>query len=287
MIVENGFGEYNFGILEAGNYLVTATYPGDLNHKANSSSVNLNVAKLTPNITLNVSDITWGETEVITITSDIYCFVNVTVNNMTVTLDLDGQTRYLLAAALNDELYSGYKATLHLSNLNSGSYPVTVVFDGDENLETTIISGEFKVNALNATINTDVNDISVGDTETITVILPDDATGTVTATIDGKDYTAPVENGKATFNIQGLTPGKYEITVIYSGDGKYNPIQDKSNVIVKDNGAKDENKTTDKVTPDKKVIKATDKIMPKATGNPIFVLLLMLMTIGITTLRRF
>ena len=373
VIVENVFGEFNAGILNAGEYILTATYSGDLNHKANSTTASVYITKFAPNVTLNVSDVDCGEAAVITVTSDIYGSVNVTVNNMSVILDLDGTTKHLLAATLNAASDSEYKATLQLYNLNSGTYPVNVVYIGDDNIESIFLSSEFKVNALNATINTDASDINIGDDETITVTLPDDATGTVTVTVDGKNYTADVENGtasitipdltagektaeiyysgdgkynpaedtatftvnkikanmtidanadsdgtttiivtlpddatgtvtvtvdgksytaavengKATFNIPGLAPGKYEITANYSGDDKYDPIHGKSDVVVKDKGTKHENKTADNATLNKKVIKTTDKEMLKATGNPIFALLLTLMTIGITTIRRF
>ena len=234
LIVKNGSGEFNAGILDAGNYTVTATYPGDLNHKANSSSANINIAKFTPNITLNVSDINWGEVEVITVTSDIYGSVNVTVNDRTVTLDLDGTTRYLLAASLNAVSDSEYNASLELDNLNLGSYPVTVVYNGDDNIESIKLSGEFKVNGLNAAMNVDVSDIFVGDDEIITATLPDDATGTVTTTVDGKNYTAPVRNGTATITIPELSVGSYTIPVTYSGDDKYNPETKNINFTVKD-----------------------------------------------------
>ncbi|WP_407423646.1 Ig-like domain repeat protein [Methanobrevibacter sp.] len=373
VIVENVFGEFNAGILNAGEYILTATYSGDLNHKSNSTTASVYITKFVPNVTLNVSDVDCGEAAVITVTSDIYGSVNVTVDNMSVILDLDGTTKHLLAATLNAASDSEYKATLQLDNLNSGTYPVTAVYIGDDNIESIFLSSEFKVNTLNATINTDASDINIGDDETITVTLPDDATGTVTitvdsknytatvengtasitipdltagektaeiyysgdgkynpaeatatftvnkikadmtinanadsdgtttiivtlpddatgtvtVTVDGKSYTAAVENGKATFNIPGLAPGKYEITANYSGDDKYDPIHGKSDVVVKDKGTKHENKTADNATPNKKVIKTTDKEMLKATGNPIFALLLTLMTIGITTIRRF
>ena len=58
---------------------------------------------------------------------------------------------------------------------------------------------------------------------TITVNLPEDATGKVTVEVNGKKYTAPVKNGKAVFSIPGLKAGKYNVKVHYSGDGKYSP----------------------------------------------------------------
>ena len=70
-----------------------------------------------------------------------------------------------------------------------------------------------------------------------------------------------------------------------SGSSSYNADYG-NDTAVKDNNTKHENKTTDNTAPEK-AIKSTDKEMLKPTGNPIFALLLMLMTIGITTIRRF
>ena len=54
-----------------------------------------------------------------------------------------------------------------------------------------------------------------------TVYLPNDATGDVKVIINGKEFKETVKDGKATFHITGILAGKYETTVIYSGDEKY------------------------------------------------------------------
>ena len=109
----------------------------------------------------------------------------------------------------------------------------------------------------------------------IVVTLPEDATGTVTVTINGKDYTVDVKDGKAVFDIPGLAAGKYDIVVYYSGDDKYDSCQIDYIITVKENGKKHNNQS-DIVSPS----------MAVKAGNPIFVLLLALMTIGSATIRR-
>ena len=71
-------------------------------------------------------------------------------------------------------------------------------------------------------------DVSV-DGRDIIVKVPEDAQGNVTVTIEGKNYTAKVENGTAIINVPDLTPGKHNITVSY-GDEKYSP-EENSTVI--------------------------------------------------------
>ena len=206
VVVNSRLNEFNLGVFDAGDYLVTVSYPGDLNHNPNSSSINVNVAKFTPNITLDVSDIGYGDVEVITITGDVSGTVNVTVNGITQTFDLN--------------------STLNLYNLSAGLYPISVVFNGDKNYESVSIFDEFNVFGLNPSISIDVGDIDVGDDEIITVTLSDDATGNVTVNVDGKDYTAPVNNGKATISIPNLGVGDKNANIYYSGDGKYCSTED-------------------------------------------------------------
>ncbi len=373
VVVKNGKGEFNAGILDAGEYLVVVNYPGDLNYEANSYSTNVTVSKFVPNIKLQVNDFDYGDVGVITITSDIPGSVNVTVNGITEILDLNGQSKDLLLASMSNILKGEYQATLRLNNLNAGLYPVTVVYNGDGNIESVELSADFNVNALNVTMDINAADINVGDDELITVsfssdlngtvtvvvddmnysssvsggkavitipglsagyknavvyysgdvnhnpilgnvsfavnklnpnmsvesntpvsgenihivvYLPSDATGTVTLALEGKYYTALVKDGKAVFDISGLAAGKYNITAYYSGDNKYDPAQIDSIITVNDNSTNQENQTepNNKLSSSSnKAVKATDK----AAGNPILMLLLTLMAIGFTGIRRF
>ena len=57
---------------------------------------------------------------------------------------------------------------------------------------------------------------------TVVVVVPEDAVGNVTITVDGKNYTAEVVNGTAVVQLDNVTPGTHEVEVIYSGDDKYN-----------------------------------------------------------------
>ena len=55
----------------------------------------------------------------------------------------------------------------------------------------------------------------------ISLDLPEDATGTLTVTVNGKEYTKALDKGKATVTIDDLPAGTYNATVTYSGDDKY------------------------------------------------------------------
>ncbi|WP_298517607.1 Ig-like domain repeat protein [uncultured Methanobrevibacter sp.] len=223
VVVKGGSAEFNTGVLDAGNYTVVVTYPGDENHKSNSSSRKVTVEKLIPNITLKVSDIDYGGFAVITINCDIEGSVNVTVNGITETLELNGQMKKRLLAASSSASKSMYNATLSLYNLDSGSYPVTVTYNGNKNIESVSVNGKFNVNALNTTMDIDACDINVGEDEKITVTLPKDVTGNVTINVDGKNYTVAIKDGKAVISIPNLCAGHKTAKVYYSGSRNYNP----------------------------------------------------------------
>ena len=64
--------------------------------------------------------------------------------------------------------------------------------------------------------------MNVGVDAVITVKLFSDATGELTVTVNGKDYTANVVNGRATVSVSDLKAGTYDVVAKYSGDNNYN-----------------------------------------------------------------
>ena len=353
--------------LDAGDYKITIVNNADYKIKESNASAMFSVSKFSPTLSLDVSDITYGETEVITITSDITGTVNVTVNGVTLTLELNGESKEILFAAFANVLKSDNKATLSLDNLKAGDYPVTATYNGDENYESVTETDEFTVNSADSTVLADSFDITIGEDAIITatvpddatgtvtvevdgtnyteqvkdgeaiftipglsagdktakvyysgddnykasenttsftvnkinpdvsaqnvssdgkghvvVSLPEDATGTVTIEIDGRTYTAPVEDGKAVFDVPGLSEGKHDIKVCYSGDDKYESVQFDASITIEGNETNPENKTVKTVD---KVAMATGST-DETTGNPILMLLVALMAIGSTALRK-
>ena len=87
-------------------------------------------------------------------------------------------------------------------------------------------------NILNATMNVTADDITEGENLTVNVELPGDATGNVTATVDGVNFTSDVVNGTATITVPDLHVGNYTVPVTYSGDDKYDPNTKEINVTV-------------------------------------------------------
>ena len=112
--------------------------------------------------------------------------------------------------------------------LNHGRYIITSFNSvSNENM-----SNSIAVDLKDADMILSGDEISVGDNATISVTLPDDATGNVTATINGKTYTNQVNNGKANIIIPDLSAGNYTAHVTYYGDNNYNHASGDVIVIV-------------------------------------------------------
>lgn len=196
-------------------------YSGDNEYESNSTSAKFNVAKITPTISLEIVDILDGEIEVINVTVNAPGTVNITVNGITVEIPLDDgvKTTDVLAAANS---YDG-KASRKLINLAKGKYSVYAAYNANENYTSVNASDVFHVRGEIEDVEVDIGDVSVGETARIEVKYPEDATGNLTITVDGKTYTKPLENGSAVFEVPNLKAGQHEVDVSYSGDDKYLP----------------------------------------------------------------
>lgn len=87
-------------------------------------------------------------------------------------------------------------------------------------------------NLKDASMNLSADEITVGENATISVTLPNDATGNVSASANDNVYSASILNGNAAITIPDLNVGNYNILVIYSGDAKYNRATGNVNLVV-------------------------------------------------------
>ena len=208
--VVDGKGTLILSGLASGSYDVVAKFNGDDKYLASEDSAKFNVTKLASTITVNVSDIKVGEDAVISIavpeiTSGV---VSVTVGD----------------AIYNVAVVDG-KGTLILSGLASGSYDVVAKFNGDDKYLASEDSAKFNVTKLASTIDIAVDNIKVGENAVISVALPEDATGEVIISVNGKNYTVMTKYGMANVTISDLANGTYSVDVFYNGDDIYAPIK--------------------------------------------------------------
>ena len=124
------------------------------------------------------------------------------------------------------------KGTLTGVKLAAGTYGFTAVWAGNDNYAAVDENGDFKVNKLNSTVAVNADDIKVGENATVIVNVSSDATGDVIITVDGKDYTVAIVDGKAVKTIADLKANNYTVTVKYDGDNNYNPNQNTTKFTV-------------------------------------------------------
>ena len=208
--VVDGKGSLTLSGLASGSYDVVAKFNGDDKYLASEDSAKFNVTKLASTTTVNVSDIKVGEDAVISIavpeiTSGV---VSVTVGD----------------AIYNVAVVDG-KGSLTLSGLASGSYDVVAKFNGDDKYLASEDSAKFNVTKLASTIDIAVDNIKVGEDAVIGVALPEDATGEVIISVNGKNYTVMTKYGMASVTISDLANGTYSVDVFYNGDDIYAPIK--------------------------------------------------------------
>ena len=121
----------------------------------------------------------------------------------------------------------------------SGIYNITATYNGNNKYvskdanKTSIDVSKVDGCDMNITIP---DEIKTGENTTITVDLPEDATGNVTVTINTQNYTSEVKNGIANITISNLPIGNYNVTIAYSGDNKYVPVSANKTINVTSNG---------------------------------------------------
>ena len=209
--IENGEASVTVSGLEAGDYTIVVKYAGDNNYNAVDVTKGVNVAKADAALNVIINNVDYGN--VFTVNA-----VLTGVNNAPLTGDV--------IVTVNGKDYTvnvvNGKGNVTGVKLAAGSYDFTAKFAGDNNYNDVGDSGNFKVNKVDSAIDVAVSDIKVGEDAVITVKLLSDATGSVTVTVNGKDYTEPVVNGIANVKVSGLKADTYDVVAKYSGDNNYN-----------------------------------------------------------------
>ena len=132
----------------------------------------------------------------------------------------------------NDEDVVTVDANGNIIAVGKGNATITLSFEGDEKYaaaENKTIS--VNVNLKDANISIDAPEIIEGENATVTVTLPEDATGNVSI----GNESIPVQNATASAVLTNLPVGNTSIPITYSGDDKYNPAMTTVNITVNKN----------------------------------------------------
>ena len=209
--VENGFAKLPLRELDAGDYTISAVFAGNDKYLPGVSNALLTVSKADPALNVLISDVGY----------DGVFNINVALTGVDA-IGLNGN----VIVTVNNKDYSvnivNGKGTAVGVKLAAGTYDFTAAWVGNDNYNAVGDSGKFNVNKVDSAIDVAVSDIKVGEDAVITVKLFSDATGSVTVTVNGKDYTEPVVNGVVNVKVSGLKADTYDVAVKYSGDNNYN-----------------------------------------------------------------
>lgn len=207
----DGRGNLTLSNLMPDNYTLRLIYEGDENHSKAFGERNFTINKTQINLSIEVDDITVGET-----------------GNAIITLDsraIPGEVRLYV-----NNQYKGtvnlYNETtdLSLNDFSRGEYLITVEFMGTSYYETANASALFKVKGLDGAISVSCEDIKIGNNATVIIKSDvDDLTGNAILIINGEEYGIYIGNKTTNITLADLTNGTYEIKVIYNGNDKYSP----------------------------------------------------------------
>ena len=210
---------YTYTPLNNATLTVVATFNGNDKFNKNSSAVKqFNVGRISTDINVTTSPIYVGENAVFDIE------MNPSINT-TVTLKVDDETYDV--AIING------KGSFNVSGLANKTYEINVIFVGDDKYMGVSNVTTLKVNKLvDYDINVTVGDINFGENETIVIVLPADVDPTkLVVKVNGTEKAYTIVNGVATVVVPGLSAGKYEVNVTYTGDDKYASKNNNSNIF--------------------------------------------------------
>ena len=211
--------------LAAGNYTARVIFAGNAKFAAKEVEVKFSVSKSDipgdVNISIDIPEGTTSPTFTVTLPSDA-------TGNLTVTVDGVNHTATLVNGS----------ASITVENMTVGDHNISVAYSGDDKYDP-IKTGNQTVNIPKAVIPggdsvLDPTTPEGSDSPSYSINLPSDATGNLTVTVDGVNYTAPLVNGSATVTVPKLAPGDHNITVTYTGDDKYSGISKTSKYSVKE-----------------------------------------------------
>lgn len=214
-----GKAEFFIDGLSAGTYLVTASYTG------------VSCGGYADFTTTAVFNVTKRQTSVTLDGGYNYIFVSGNTNTISATtaidatgslvFDLDG-VGYLAG------LSSGHATFTVPNNISAGCHTLYVSYSGDSKYESAQTTANIDFRQETA-ILINIEDINVGNPLFITVETPEDLVGNINLTLsNGQTYSESIIDGRALFQINGLSAGTYTCTYSYTASncGGYTDFSD-------------------------------------------------------------
>ena len=201
----NGSASLSIPDLTVGEYTATVHYPGDENYTEANATINFTVSKRDLNVLVDFSN----EDKTITFTPQ--------ANVAYVSVEIAGNIY---------EIEANVSKTIYLNDLASGNYTYIITYPGDDAYNPYTSSANITISRLPVNVTVNAGNITYGQTQNVTAIVPDGATSMVNFILSRDEQiiantTSPVVNGMASYEIPQLNAGTYLLRASYLGDSKY------------------------------------------------------------------
>ena len=296
-----GVDGINIAGLAVGTYTVNVTFAGTDKYNPSNASATFTVSKHTVTIEVVSAVVGYsGESVLVTIKLTDENGNEVEGGTVEYIIDFSNPIGSALGASngfiVLGAYVSGGQATENVNLTGApGKYSATVSYTGNDKYEDATTSDEAEILAFDTTIESEGVSGTAGEKVTVTATIKDNKgnvvqNGTATLIIDGKEYNATVENGKATWDVE-LPSENTTATIKYLGNDYYNPSNTTVELTVTEEpqpepqpGPEPSPEPQPEPQPTASKTVAAEAL---ATGNPIAMLVLVLLTLVSTiSIRR-
>ena len=272
--------------LNAGEYTITVTTVTDDDHEPASDTAKITIGKMGTIVTVDkIINYTGAVVDIIANVTDAN---GNPITGGTVTFIIHYDTVIesgLLGASV--ERYTADvndgKAVLEDITLGApGKYLSTIEYSGTDNYESSSSRSEVEILSLNTTVTSDdISGSSREKTDIVAEIVDQNGkpvqNGTAVLKVNGKEYTAEVKDGKATFKDVELPSEDTEATIEYLGNDYYNPSNATVQITINEEPQPepdDGNETEPDTTPEESgESEGSQTAAMEKTGNPLFLLI--------------
>jgi len=209
-IIKDGIGICNISNLSEGTYLAFIEFNGNGKYLANKTNITFDLFKT------DISSSLKYDFNIIESTSKAHFVINLVG-------DASGE---LILVVDNVENYTGIiyngQAEINTTELTIGNHDIYFIYPGNYKYRP-FTSQQNEINIPKITHN--VDNVFADEGSSYSIKLPSDAEGTLSIIINNVVYKSEiVKNGVASVSIGDLAPGNYDISIVYSGDDKYDSI---------------------------------------------------------------
>lgn len=217
--------EATFKNISAGDKIITAHYNGDNIYQGSDNSIKISIARANTTLEIITSELKVNENILITAILNPDATGNVTFR-------IQGQY------SPRNRTITGGNSSWLISPLNSGSYKLIVIYNGDNNYNSITHEEILIINRIEAKLTIKIGDVSDGDDLMVYATLTDinnrKVTDNITLEINGKYYKIIITNGAGSRNLGEFKAGKYTYSATYNGnnvlamaiaDGEFNVVK--------------------------------------------------------------